>query len=88
MRYPSFAFLSLVALGLAACGRSLSVLLQADSLGLPRRVIEEMALDHTGPTPAVYAATSAIEPVLSDSLYWITLAPHRKVVAPGGRTNK
>lgn len=51
------------------------VFLQADSLGRPGRVIEAMIVDVTSTQGAPYTVNSASMPVLTDSLYWLTVAP-------------
>lgn len=50
--------------------------LQADSSGRPGRVIEEMRTDGAcGANGVPTSVSSALHPVLGDSLYWLTVAP-------------
>lgn len=54
----------------------IQVLLHADSLGLPGRILEGMVIDTLYSTPAVYVATSTLLPALENGVpYWLTLAP-------------
>lgn len=55
------------------------VLLQADStpsVHYPGRVLEEWSISiPSGTAPATYTVTSALRPVLTDSMYWLTVRP-------------
>lgn len=48
--------------------------LQADSSGRPGHVVDSMAIGSIGSAPGIYTVMSNLAPVLTDTLYWLTVA--------------
>ena len=63
------------------------VILQKDSLGRPGPAVDDMPVDLLGDPPAIYVATSTLVPMLTDSLYWLTVAAKDNGVMAGWNWN-
>lgn len=78
---------AIVALSHSSGPSGIRVFLQADSLGRPGHVVEEMSIDSIGDAPAVYTVNSTLSPVLRDTLYWLTVAAGGPGVLAGWNWN-
>jgi hypothetical protein len=64
------------------------VILQADSMGKPGPIIEEMGLDITGSLPTIYSANSNLSPTIHNGIpYWLTVAAGASGVIAGWNWN-